>query len=86
VAPLSVTCDHHASLLVTLRTRLAHFFQIELTLDAVQDLVVDHAAIAQSDHQVTLGPQRLAPQALIAGGLGGVIVIALVVTIECCCW
>jgi hypothetical protein len=45
-----------------------------------------HAAIAQADHQVTLGPQRLAPQALIAGGLGGVIVIALVVTIECCCW
>ena len=55
-------------------------FEVEVALDAVQDLVVDLAPAAQLDHAAALGVEKLAAQPLV--GLRPLLDLAVVLVVE----
>lgn len=46
----------------------ARLFEVEVSLDAVHDLIADHALVSQFDQSPALCSQQLPQEALVGGG------------------
>src|SRR5262249_8293768 len=63
-------------------TILSELFQVEVALDAQQDVVADHAIVAQPDDRPALGAQHLPAQTPVGLGLMVTVVVAVEARVE----